>query len=874
MPYPFSEIELKWQEYWRSHETFRVKADLSKPKYFVMDMFAYPSGEGLHMGHVHYAAADIIMRKKRMEGMNVLHPTGWDAFGLPAEQYAVRNKLHPRITTEQNIATFRRQLQSLGLGFDWSREINTADPNYFKWTQWIFLKIFNSYFDAEENKAKPIDELIRRIESQGTQNIPCNAQKTREYTPAEWKRATNKERADFLATCRLAYIAEAPVNWCPELGTVLANEEVSEQEEKGFTVVRRNMRQWMLRITAFAERLLHDLETLDWPASTIEMQRNWIGRSEGAEIAFRVAMGIPSSEEYIIRVFTTRPDTLFGATYIVVAPEHPLVAKITTKEHRDSVENYIEEVRRKSDLERVDLSREKTGVFTGAYANNPATGQPIPIWIADYVLMTYGTGAIMAVPGHDERDFEFAQAFGLPIVRVVQASGVEESEPIVKAYTEEGIAVNSGFISGLTTSDAKQKTIEWLETQKLGHRAIKYKLRDWLFSRQRFWGDPFPIIFVDEGDGEYPKALSDKMLPVVLPEVESYKPSGTGESPLATIPEWVNTTDPETGHPARRETNTMPQWAGSSWYYLRYLDPSNERELVSKENEKYWMPVDLYIGGAEHAVTHLLYSRFWHKVLFDLGIVSTKEPFQRMVHQGIVLGENGVKMSKSLGNVVNPDGFISKFGADTLRTYYMFLGPFDAMKPWDSQGIIGVYRFLNRVWRVAVGEDNVTDTSRLTDIAPSKSLERTLHQTIRKVTEDIDALRFNTAVSAMMILQNAIEAEQEGVPRIVYEMLIKLISPFTPHLAEELWQRLGNHDSIFQSSWPQYNESKTIEDTVTIILQVNGKMRDKLDVPRGMAQQDLERFARESEKVTRHIDGKQVRKVIVVQDKLVNMVVV
>ncbi|HWF43445.1 MAG TPA: leucine--tRNA ligase, partial [Candidatus Kapabacteria bacterium] len=699
------------------------------------------------------------------------------------------------------------------------------------------------------------------IESNGTQNLPCDARKTCDYTADEWKQATNKEHADFLANCRLAYIAEAPVNWCPELGTVLANEEVSEQEEKGFTVVRRNMRQWMLRITAYADRLLHDLATLEWPESTMEMQRNWIGRSEGAEIDFRVAMGIPSPEEYIIRVFTTRPDTLFGATYMVIAPEHPLVAKITTEERKESVENYIEEVRRKSDLERVDLSREKTGVFTGAYAKNPATGQPIPIWIADYVLMTYGTGAIMAVPGHDERDFEFAQAFGLPIVRVVQASGVEGSEPIVKAYTEEGIAVNSGFISGLYTSEAKQKIVEWLEMQKLGHRAIKYKLRDWLFSRQRFWGEPFPIIFVDEGEGEYPKALSDKMLPVVLPEVESYKPSGTGESPLATIPEWVNTTDPETGLPARRETNTMPQWAGSSWYYLRYLDPANDRELVSNEDEKYWMPVDLYIGGAEHAVTHLLYSRFWHKVLFDLGIVSTKEPFQRMIHQGIVLGENGVKMSKSLGNVVNPDEFISKFGADTLRTYYMFLGPFDAMKPWDSKGITGVYRFLNRIWRIVIGEDNVTDASRLTDIVPSKSLERTLHQTIRKVTEDIDALRFNTAVSAMMILQNAIEDEQEGVPRAVYEILIKLISPFAPHLAEELWQRLGNHDSIFKSSWPQYDDAKTIEDTVTIILQVNGKMRDKLDVPRGMAQQDLERFACESEKVSRYIDGKQIRKV-------------
>ncbi len=869
MPYPFSEIELKWQEYWKSNETFRVKTGEKKPKYYVMDMFAYPSGEGLHMGHVHYAAADIVMRMRRMQGFNVLHPTGWDAFGLPAEQYAVKNKLHPRITTERNIAAFRRQLDSLGLAFDWSREINTTDPNYFKWTQWIFLKFFNSYYDSKEEKAKPIEELIRHITSQGSSSLSgvIAGKKQRHYTSEEWNAASNKERADFLANYRLAYIADAPVNWCPELGTVLANEEVPEQEEKGFTVVRRNMRQWMLRITAYADRLLRDLDTLDWPESTLEMQRNWIGRSEGAEIEFAIA---GSGEN--IRVFTTRPDTLFGATYMVLAPEHPLVAKITTSDEQRKVEAYQEAVRRKSDLERVDLAREKTGVFTGAYAVNSANQERIPIWIADYVLMSYGTGAIMAVPGHDERDFEFAEAFELPIARVVQVPGVDAGEPLIKAFVGDGIAVNSGFLDGLSTSEAKEKMIAWLAEQRKGSRAIKYKLRDWLFSRQRYWGEPFPIIYVDEGNGEYPKALVESALPVLLPEVESYQPSGTGESPLATIPEWVNTVDPETGLPARRETNTMPQWAGSSWYYLRYLDTANDRELVSKKAEQYWMPIDLYIGGAEHAVTHLLYSRFWHKFLFDFGIVSTPEPFTRMVHQGIILGETGGKMSKSLGNVVNPDEFLSKFGADSLRTYYMFLGPFDAMKPWDSKGIMGVHRFLNRIWRIAVGEDNVTDRSRITDAPPSPALDRLLHQTIKKVGEDIERLHLNTAVSAMMILLNAIEEEQ-FIPREAFETLLKLIAPFAPHIAEELWQRIGHAGTIFDSPWPEYDEAKTIEDSITLILQVNGKLRDKLEVPRGLSKDDLERFARESENVMKHIDGKQIRKVIVVPDKLVNVVV-
>jgi leucyl-tRNA synthetase len=870
MPYPFSEIELKWQDAWRSHEAFRTTRDDSKPKYYVLDMFAYPSGDGLHMGHpLSYTATDIVARAKRMQGFCVMHTTGWDAFGLPAEQYAVKNKLHPRITTERNVANFRRQLDMLGYSYDWSREINTTDPNYFKWTQWIFLKFFNSYFDTHENRAKPIGELISIIEASGTRNLPCAipSRDVQHYSAAEWKIATNKQRADFLAHCRLAYVSDAPLNWCPELGTVLANEEVPEQIEKGYTVVRRNMRQWMLRITTYADRLLKDLDGLHWPESTVLQQRNWIGRSEGAEIDFTIA-----GHGGTLRVFTTRPDTLFGATYMVLAPEHPLVQEITSESQRDTVNSYIEQVRRKSDLERTDLAKEKTGTFTGAYAINPANDQHIPIWIADYVLMSYGTGAIMAVPGHDERDFEFAEAFGLPIVRVVQAPGVDANEPLVKVFDEEGIAVNSGFISGLPTQAAKSKMIDWLVEKKLGTRSVKFKLRDWLFSRQRYWGEPFPIIWADDGDGAYPKALPESMLPVVLPEVQSYQPSGTGESPLATIEEWVNTTDPETGKPARRETNTMPQWAGSSWYFLRYIDPANDTAPFSKSDEKYWMPIDLYIGGAEHAVTHWLYSRFWYKLLFDLGIVSTPEPFLRAFHQGMLLGENGSKMSKSLGNVINPDTLISEYGADTVRAYIMFLGPLEGTKPWDSKGISGVHRFLNRVWRIAVSDDGMTDLSRLTDAQPPRKVERLLHQTIKKLTDDIDALRFNTAISAMMILLNAIEEEQT-VSKEAYEALIKLLNPFAPHITEELWQRLGHSTMLAHESWPAYDESKATEDSITLVLQVNGKLRDRLEVPKGLTREALEQFARESTKVRQHADGKEIKKMIVVPDKLVNVVV-
>ncbi|MDP4236380.1 MAG: leucine--tRNA ligase [Bacteroidota bacterium] len=857
MPYPFNDIEKKWQHYWNAHESNKVVRVPEKKKYYVMDMLPYPSGSGLHMGHpIGYTGSDIVARYKKMSGFNVLHPMGWDAFGLPAEQYAVKNKLHPRTTTEQNIRNFRAQLDSLGLGYDWSRQINTTDPNYFKWTQWIFLKIYNSYFDSKENKAKPIADLIGRFDKEGSAD----------FTAAEWKAFSGKRKSEILSKYRLAYLSEAPVNWCPELGTVLANEEVAEQQEKGFTVVRRNMRQWMLRITAYADRLLEDLSLLDWPLSTMEQQRNWIGKSIGAEVDFAL-----QGHSGKIRVFTTRPDTLFGATYMVLAPEHPLVHEITTAAESEKVKEYQDQVARKSDLERTGTEKTKTGVFTGAYAINPATEKPIPIWIADYVLMSYGTGAIMSVPGHDERDYEFAKQFGLPIQKVVShtssSGSIEESD----LFTDDGVAINSGFLDGLPTTEAKAKMISWLEEKRIGTRSIKYKLRDWLFSRQRYWGEPFPIIYVDDGDGEYAKAIPETSLPVTLPEVKSYSPSGTGESPLAVITDWVNTTDPETEKPAKRETNTMPQWAGSSWYYLRYADPNNSEAPISKENDAYWDPVDLYIGGNEHAVTHLLYSRFWHKVLYDYGVVHFPEPFKRLFHQGILLGENGAKMSKSLGNVVNPDDIISEYGADTLRMYLMFLGPLEQGGPWNTKGIAGVHRFLNRLWRFVANDEGEPQPQRISDGALTKDQERIMHQTIKKVSEDIEALRLNTAISAMMIFINEIPSDQVA-PREAVETLVQLVAPFAPHIAEEIWSRLGKSGSVFDSPWPKFDEAKMTVDTVTVVLQVNGKIRDKLEVPTGLSREELEQFATSSERVQKHIGELTIKKMIVVPNKLVNVV--
>jgi leucyl-tRNA synthetase len=836
MSYPFSDIEQKWQKYWDEHETFRVKEDASKQKLYVLDMYPYPSGAGLHVGHPEgYTATDIYCRFKRMKGFNVLHPMGWDAFGLPAERYAMQTGIHPRITTKENIDTFRRQIKMLGLSYDWSREIDTTDPKYYKWTQWIFLKIYNSWYDTEQNKARPIKELP----------IPSGL--------------NERERYEYIAKHRLAYLAEMPVNWCAKLGTVLANEEVDEWVEKGYTVERRMMLQWQLRITAYAERLEADLKDLNWPNGVIEMQRNWIGSSEGAEADFAI-VGSPNK----IRVFTTRPDTMFGATYMVLAPEHPLVDEVTTPDNRKAVDAYRNQAKLKSELERTALEKKKTGVFTGGYAVNPATKQNIPIWIADYVLLTYGTGAIMAVPGQDERDWEFAEVFNLPIIRTVQPP----SDFKGKAYLGDGPAINSGFLNGLYVEDAKKKMTEWLEKNGIGKGTVNYKLRDWLFSRQRYWGEPFPLIYLEDGTV---KTLPESMLPVLLPDVESFKPTGTGESALVTAKDWVNTIDPETGKPARRETHTMPQWAGSCWYYLRYLDPKNDEEFLSREKEKYWMPIDLYVGGAEHAVLHLLYARFWHKVLYDLGYVSTKEPFMRLINQGTILGENGQKMSKSLGNVVNPDDVVKKYGADSLRLFEMFMGPLEDTKPWSTHGVEGVHRFLNRVWRMILDEDGKLLPS-IHDAPLTTDQERLLHQTIKKVTNDIDTLNFNTAISQMMVFVNEF-LNLDIKPRKAIETFVLLLSPFAPHLAEEFWEKLGHTKTLAYEPFPAYDETKIKEDTVEIVVQVNGKVRSKFQATLNLAEDRIKELALSEEAVKRHIDGKQILKVVVVKNRLVSIVI-
>ncbi len=808
--YPFTEIEKKWQAFWEVHKTFKTpdQPDPDKPKFYVLDMFPYPSGDGLHVGHPEgYTATDITARYKRMRGFNVLHPMGWDAFGLPAENYAIKTGTHPRDTTYTNIARFRSQLKSLGFSYDWDREVATCDASYYRWTQWIFLKLY--------------------------------------------------ERG-------LAYQAEVPVNWCPELGTVLANEEVVNgvSERGGHPVIRKPMRQWILKITAYAERLLADLDDLDWSESIKEMQRNWIGKSEGAEVRF----DLPGSDQ-AIHVFTTRPDTLFGATYMVLAPEHPLVAAITTAEQKDAVMAYCEAAARKSELERTELQKDKTGVPTGAFAVNPVNGQQIPVWIADYVLWGYGTGAIMAVPAHDERDYAFATTFGLPIIEVVAGGDVAQA-----AYTGDGVMVNSSSdrfsIDGLNVADAKARTIAWLEEKNYGTRKVNYKLRDWLFSRQRYWGEPFPIIFVD---GEA-KPLPEDALPLTLPEVESYKPSGTGESPLATITDWVNTVDPASGKPAVRETNTMPQWAGSCWYYLRYIDPTNGQKLIDPDLERYWMPVDLYVGGAEHAVLHLLYARFWHKVLYDIGVVSTKEPFHKLVNQGMILGEDNQKMSKSRGNVINPDKVVAEYGADALRLYEMFMGPLEQSKPWNMRGVEGVSRFLNRAWRLVVDEAAEGVGPQVTTAQATPAQRKVLHQAIRKVTHDLDGMRYNTAIAAMMEFLNE-AARWETRPVEILEPFVLILSPFAPHLAEELWQRLGHAESVAMVPWPAYDEALLIEDTIEVPVQVNGKLRGKVVVPREASPAAMLVAARANPAVASHVDGNTIRKEIVVPGKLVNFVV-
>src|SRR5256712_4794959 len=809
--YDHRTVEAKWQAYWEEHRTFRVKEDPTRPKFYCLDMFPYPSGSGLHVGHLEgYTATDMVSRYKRMRGFNVLHPMGWDAFGLPAEQYAVKTGIHPTLTTAENIVTFRRQMKRAGLSYDWERELSTTDPGYYRWTQWIFLKLF--------------------------------------------------ERG-------LAYVAEVPVNWCPALGTVLANEEIVDgrSEIGGFEVIRKPMRQWVLKITAYADRLLEDLKLVDWPASTLEMQKNWIGRSVGAEVEFPL-VGVNAT----IRIFTTRPDTLFGATYMVLAPEHPLVDVVTVRGRRAEVLAYRETTARKSDLQRQDLEKEKTGVFTGGYAVNPVNGGRLPIWIADYVLMTYGTGAIMAVPAHDQRDWQFARTYSLPIREVI-AGGQVEKEAFVAI--DRGTVVNSTTpdgsfsIDGLEPAEAIPKITEWLEAKRKGRRAVNYKLRDWLFARQRYWGEPFPIGWVD---GE-PRPLPEEQLPLRLPETNEFKPSGTGESPLANLATWIATTDPATGKPARRETNTMPQWAGSCWYYLRFIDPKNDSRLVDPAKERYWMPVDLYVGGSEHAVLHLLYARFWHKVLYDIGVASTTEPFLKLVHQGTVLGEDNQKMSKSRGNVVNPDEMMDQFGADAVRLYEMFMGPLEAMKPWSTRGVEGITRFLDRGWRL-IG--NEAWGPRLAGIAARPPLEqrRPLHQTIKKVTDDLEALRFNTAIAQMMVFTNEV-TKLKMRPRALLEPFVLLLSPFAPHIAEELWERLGKAPSVATQPWPEYDPALVARDRLTIPIQVNGKLRSKIEVPADSSEAEVVRLARQDAKLSEWLQGKTPRKVIYVEKKLVNFVV-
>lgn len=795
-------VEQKWQQYWEENKTFKTLEE-DKPKFYALDMFPYPSGAGLHVGHPEgYTATDILSRMKRMQNYNVLHPMGWDAFGLPAEQYALDTGNDPAEFTKKNIHTFRRQIKALGFSYDWDREINTTDPNYYKWTQWIFLNLYEK---------------------------------------------------------GLAYIDEVPVNWCPALGTVLANEEVidGKSERGGHPVERRPMKQWMLKITAYADRLLEDLEELDWPESIKEMQRNWIGRSEGAEIRFKID-GFNKSFE----VFTTRPDTIFGATYAVLAPEHPLVAEITTETQKAEVEAYIDKIKSKSDLERTDLAKEKTGVFTGAYAINPVNEEKMPIWIADYVLMGYGSGAIMAVPAHDERDYEFAVKFGLSIKEVVAGGDVTK-----EAYTGDGKHINSDFLNGLNKEEAIMKAIEWFEAHGKGKKKVTYRLRDWLFSRQRYWGEPIPVIHWEDGTIT---TVPETELPLQLPKTDNIKPSGTGESPLANIEDWVHVVNSETGKKGRRETNTMPQWAGSCWYYLRFIDPQNSEALADPEKLKKWLPVDIYIGGAEHAVLHLLYARFWHKVLYDIGVVPTKEPFQKLYNQGMILGENNEKMSKSKGNVVNPDDIIESHGADTLRLYEMFMGPLDASIAWSTNGLDGARRFLDRIWRLFIMDDGSLN-AKISDRADTKLLERVYHQTVKKVTDDFENLRFNVAISQMMVFIND-AYKAEALPKEYMEGFVKLISPVAPHLSEELWQKLGHNGTISYEAWPSYDESKLVEDEVEIAVQMNGKVRARINIPKDATKEMMEEIAMNDEKVKQELEGKTIRKIVAVPGKLVNIV--
>ncbi|HDF5402656.1 TPA: leucine--tRNA ligase [Staphylococcus aureus] len=800
--YNHNQIEKKWQDYWDENKTFKTNDNLGQKKFYALDMFPYPSGAGLHVGHPEgYTATDIISRYKRMQGYNVLHPMGWDAFGLPAEQYALDTGNDPREFTKKNIQTFKRQIKELGFSYDWDREVNTTDPEYYKWTQWIFIQLYNK---------------------------------------------------------GLAYVDEVAVNWCPALGTVLSNEEVIDgvSERGGHPVYRKPMEQWVLKITEYADQLLADLDDLDWPESLKDMQRNWIGRSEGAKVSFDV-----DNTEGKVEVFTTRPDTIYGASFLVLSPEHALVNSITTDEYKEKVKAYQTEASKKSDLERTDLAKDKSGVFTGAYATNPLSGEKVQIWIADYVLSTYGTGAIMAVPAHDDRDYEFAKKFDLPIIEVIEGGNVEEA-----AYTGEGKHINSGELDGLENEAAITKAIQLLEQKGAGEKKVNYKLRDWLFSRQRYWGEPIPVIHWEDGTMT---TVPEEELPLLLPETDEIKPSGTGESPLANIDSFVNVVDEKTGMKGRRETNTMPQWAGSCWYYLRYIDPKNENMLADPEKLKHWLPVDLYIGGVEHAVLHLLYARFWHKVLYDLAIVPTKEPFQKLFNQGMILGEGNEKMSKSKGNVINPDDIVQSHGADTLRLYEMFMGPLDAAIAWSEKGLDGSRRFLDRVWRLMVNEDGTLSSKIVT--TNNKSLDKVYNQTVKKVTEDFETLGFNTAISQLMVFINECYKVDE-VYKPYIEGFVKMLAPIAPHIGEELWSKLGHEESITYQPWPTYDEALLVDDEVEIVVQVNGKLRAKIKIAKDTSKEEMQEIALSNDNVKASIEGKDIMKVIAVPQKLVNIV--
>ena len=884
MDYRFAEIEKRWQDYWEEHHTFKTEDDFSKPKFYVLDMFPYPSGSGLHVGHPEgYTATDIVARYKRMKGFNVLHPMGWDAFGLPAEQYAIETGTHPSLTTQNNCDNFRRQIKSLGLGYDWDREINTTDPSYFKWTQWIFIRLYNTWFDEESQKGRPIDEL---------------------EIPADIKTEGKDAIEGYITEKRLAYYDDAQVWWCPHCRIVCSNEEVlndGTHEKCGNPVERKNLKQWMLRIPLYAERLLAGLDEVDWPEGVKDMQRNWIGRSTGAEVDFQV-----SDTSETLRVFTTRPDTLFGATYMVVAPEHPLLDTFTSAEQKSKVDAYVAQAGLKSELDRSDLSREKSGVFTGSYAINPVNNAKIPIWVADYVLMGYGTGAIMAVPGHDTRDFEFASAFGLPIPCILDPDTEDMAlrEQVVQGiacWTGDGNYINSASqetgldINGLSKEEGIATCIKWLHKNELGTEAINYKIRDWLFSRQRYWGEPFPVIHWEDGEITL---LEDTQLPLQLPQLEKYEPGSHGESPLANASEWLHVRD-EKGRKGKRETNTMPQWAGSCWYYLRYIDPKNDKEPFSKAKENYWLPVDLYVGGAEHAVLHLLYSRFWHKVLFDLGIVSTDEPYTKLFNQGMILafayetkagakvasdlveerdgafyhsgtGEQltqiVAKMSKSLKNVVNPDDVVKAFGADALRLYEMFLGPLDATKPWVENGVKGVYNFLNRVHRF------FADTSHYHEGEEDQELMKALQATIKKVGGDVEALHFNTAISQMMIFSN-LAIKKGKITRASAEAFIKVLGPFAPHLAEEIWSILGNGESLALAQWPAYDEAMLQEDSHEYPIMINGKLRFKIELPLNMGEEEIQKQVLAHETAQKWTEGADPKRFIHVPKKIINIVV-